>query len=69
MTTPGGLVRGNNSVWVFVAITPVTARNYHYLLAAATSPQVTEADQENIKWLYTSLHFSSGYDLKVGTWL
>ena len=49
-----GTAVGNHSVWVFVAITPVTARNYHYLLPAATSPQVTEADQENTKWIFIS---------------
>ena len=49
---------GNHSVWVFVAITTVTARNYHYLLGATTElrPQVTEADQENTKWLFVSFH-------------
>ena len=54
---------GNHSVWVFVAITSVTARNYHYLLGATAElrPQVTEADQENTKWLFVSFH-----NLEVG---
>ena len=32
-----GRAVGNQSVWVFVAITSVTGGNYHYLLVAATS--------------------------------
>ena len=54
---------GNHSVWVFVAITSVTGRNYHYLLGATAElrPQVTEADQENTKWLFVSFH-----NLEVG---